>query len=94
MQRDGDHGRAAEQHVDADEEAERPGGGAGQAGKDDGGKNEIDDQQLIGLTGILKISHVTVHGLSVLNLDGFAPAARWHELSPSMEPDLPGSEVA
>jgi len=58
------------------------------------GKNEIDDQQLIGLTGILKISHVTVHGLSVLNLDGFAPAARWHELSPSMEPDLPGSEVA
>ena len=58
------------------------------------GNNEIDDQALIGLQGIVKISHATVHGLSVLNLDGFAPAARWQELSPPPETDLPGSDVA
>jgi hypothetical protein len=35
-------------------------------------KDEIDDKALIGLQGIVKISHVIVHGLSLLNLDGFA----------------------
>jgi len=58
------------------------------------GKNEIDDQALVGLRGVVKISHATVHGLSVLNLDGFASAARWSELSPVAEADLPGSELA
>jgi hypothetical protein len=58
------------------------------------GNNEIDDQALVGLRGVVKISHATVHGLSVLNLDGFAPAARWSELSLTSESDLPGSEVA
>ena len=58
------------------------------------GKNEIDDQALFGLQGIVKISYALVHGLSVLNLDGFAPATRWSELSPVAETDPPGSEVA
>jgi hypothetical protein len=58
------------------------------------GKNEIDDQALVGLQGVVKISHAVVHGLSVLNLDGFASAARWSELSLRSESDLPGSEVA
>jgi hypothetical protein len=58
------------------------------------GKNEIDDQALVGLQGVVKISHAVVHGLSVLNLDGFAPAARWSELSLTSQSDLPGSEVA
>ena len=58
------------------------------------GKNEIDDQALVGLQGVVKISHAVVHGLSVLNLDGFACAARWSELSLTSESDLPGSEVA
>jgi hypothetical protein len=58
-------------------------------------KDEIDDKALIGLQGIVKISHAIVHGLSLLNLDGFAPAARWEELSPANITDpLPGSEVA
>ena len=57
------------------------------------GKNEIDDRALVGLQGVVKISHAVVHGLSVLNLDGFASAARWQELSPPPESDL-GSEVA
>ena len=58
-------------------------------------KDEIDDKALVGLQGILKISHAIVHGLSILNLDGFAPAARWQELSPAKITDpLSGSEVA
>jgi hypothetical protein len=58
-------------------------------------KDEIDDKALVGLQGIVKISHAIVHGLTVLNLDGFAPAARWEELSPANITDpLPGSEVA
>ena len=57
--------------------------------------DEIDDKAMIRLKGIVKISHVMVHGLSLLNLDGFAPAARWEELSPStITGALPGSEVA
>ncbi len=58
------------------------------------GKDEIDDKALVGLRGVVKISHTIVHGISVLNFDGFAPAARWQELSPTMGSALPGSEVA
>jgi hypothetical protein len=58
-------------------------------------KDEIDDKALVGLQGVVKISHAMVHGMSVLTLDGFAPAARWEELSPDAATDhLPGSEVA
>jgi hypothetical protein len=58
-------------------------------------KDEIDDKALVGLNGIVKISHAIVHGLSLLNLDGFAPAPRWEELSPANISDpLSGSEVA
>ena len=58
------------------------------------GKDEIDDQALLGLKGVLKVSHAIVHGISVLNLDGFASAARWQELSPDAPDHLSGSEVA
>jgi len=57
-------------------------------------KDEIDDRALVGLRGVVKISHAIVHGMSVLNFDGFAPAARWEELSSTMGSDLRGSEVA
>jgi hypothetical protein len=46
-------------------------------------KDAIDDQALLGLEGVLKVSHAIVHGISVLNLDGFAPLSRWPELSPA-----------
>jgi len=58
------------------------------------GKDEIDDRSLVGLQGVVKISHAIVHGISVLNLDGFAPLSRWKELSPTAADDAPGSEVA
>jgi hypothetical protein len=56
------------------------------------GKNEIDDQTLVGLQGVVKVSDAFVHGISVLNLDGFAPLSRWKELSPTAAEDAPGSE--
>jgi hypothetical protein len=59
------------------------------------GRDEIDDKSLIGLRGVVKISHVVLHGTSLLNLDGFAPAAQWEELSTAPSPDssISGSEV-
>jgi hypothetical protein len=54
-------------------------------------KDEIDESQLVGLQGVVKISHVVLTGDSQLRLDGFAPASRWEELSPA---NLDGSEVA
>ena len=45
------------------------------------GKNKIDDKALIDIWGVVTVSEVTIHGISVLNFDGFAPAARWEELS-------------
>jgi hypothetical protein len=47
------------------------------------GRDEIDEKSLLGLCGIIKVSHAIVNGTSLLNLDGFAPAAQWEELSPS-----------
>ena len=47
------------------------------------GRDEMDETQLIGLKGVVKISHIFFNGTSLLRLDGFAPAARWEELSPA-----------
>jgi len=59
------------------------------------GKAEIDEKALVGLKGVLKVRNVIVHGLSLLNLDAFAPAVRWEDVSPANITDPnPGSEVA
>jgi hypothetical protein len=55
------------------------------------GRDEVDETQLIGLTGVVKISHVVLNGTSLFRLDGFVPASRWQELSPA---NLDGSQVA
>jgi hypothetical protein len=57
-------------------------------------KNEIDDKALVDLWGVVKVSEFTVRGISVLNFDGFAPAARWEELSMFAGMDHRGSEVS
>ena len=44
-------------------------------------RDEIDEKSLIGLRGVVKISHTVVNGTSLLNLDGFAPAMQWEQLS-------------
>lgn len=46
-------------------------------------RDEVDERQLVGLTGVVKISHIVFNGASLLRFDGFAPAARWEELSPA-----------
>jgi hypothetical protein len=58
------------------------------------GKNEIDDKALVDLWGVVKVSEVTVHGTSVLNFDGFAPAARWEDFSAFDGTEPRGSEVS
>jgi hypothetical protein len=47
------------------------------------GRDEVDETQLVGLKGVVKISHMVFNGTSLLRFDGFAPAGRWEELSPA-----------
>jgi len=54
------------------------------------GRDELEEKRLVGLSGVVKITHTIINGTSLLNFDGFAPAARWEELSGSAA----GSEVA
>jgi hypothetical protein len=44
-------------------------------------RNELDDRNLVGVLGLVKISHAVVNGSSLLNLDAFAPASQWEVLS-------------
>ena len=44
-------------------------------------RDEIDESALRGLTGVVKISHTVVHGVALVNLEGFAPASQWEQLS-------------
>jgi hypothetical protein len=50
------------------------------------GRDEIDDKALVGLRGVVKISHVVVTGHAVVNLDAFAPAGTWESISPTSPP--------
>jgi hypothetical protein len=47
------------------------------------GRDEVDEKQLVGLIGVVKISNVVFSQQSMLRFDGFAPAERWEELSPA-----------
>jgi hypothetical protein len=42
---------------------------------------QVDEKALPGLCGVVKISHTVMNGLSLINLDGFALASQWEELS-------------
>jgi hypothetical protein len=60
------------------------------------GQDEINEKSLVGLRGVVKIGHVVVNGTTFVNLEGFAPASLWHDLSPAVviPPTAAGSEVA
>ena len=45
------------------------------------GRDLIDENALQGLRGVIKTSYTTISGRWFLNLDGFAPATAWEELS-------------
>ena len=47
------------------------------------GRDEVDEKALLGLRGVVRTSRTTLNGRSFVNLDGFAPAGEWEELSVS-----------
>jgi len=47
-------------------------------------QDEVDERALRGLVGVVKISHIVVNGISLVNFDGFAPASQWEELVTDM----------
>ena len=58
------------------------------------GRDEVDEKAMLGLRGVVKISHTVVDGTSLLNFDGFAPANQWQELSPAPVSQVPDHEAA
>jgi hypothetical protein len=58
------------------------------------GRDELDEKALVGLTGVVQVSHVVVHGTSLLNLEAFAPAAQWNDSTMRLSASSHGSEVA
>jgi hypothetical protein len=42
---------------------------------------QVDEKALRDLRGVVKVSHTVINGNSLTNLDGFAPASQWEELS-------------
>ncbi len=47
------------------------------------GRDVVDEKAILGLRGIIKVSHTTINGRCFLNLDSFASADKWEELSTS-----------
>ena len=45
------------------------------------GSDQVDEKALLGLQGIVRISYTLLGGRRLLNLERFAPAADWDELS-------------
>jgi hypothetical protein len=58
------------------------------------GQDELDEKALVGLTGVVRVSHVVVHGTSLLNLQAFAPAAQWNHSPMRFSASNHDSEVA
>ena len=46
-------------------------------------QDQMDEKALINLRGVVRTSHVTLNGHTFQNLEAFAPAAEWKELSHS-----------
>jgi len=45
------------------------------------GRDEVEEKGLIGLRGVVKLSHTVVNGRTLVNLDAFAPAGAWESIS-------------
>ena len=58
------------------------------------GCDEIDEKALIGLKGVVKITHTTINGTPLLNLHAFAPASQWQNLSEATALNGSGQELA
>jgi hypothetical protein len=40
-------------------------------------RDEVEERGLLGLSGVVKLSHSVVNGRTLINLDAFAPAGAW-----------------
>jgi hypothetical protein len=58
------------------------------------GRDELDEKALIGLQGVLKLSHTTLNGYTYLNLDAFAPVDRWESIAEQQTGSGSAAEVA
>ena len=56
-------------------------------------RGEIDDQALIDLWGVIKVSQAIVRGVTVLQLDAFSSADRWEEPGTACDQAPAPSEV-
>ena len=56
------------------------------------GRDEVEEKGLVGLRGVVKLSHTVVMGRTLVNLDAFAPASAWESISspppPPLRPEL------
>ena len=57
-------------------------------------RDELDEKALVGLSGVVQVSHVVVHGTFLLNLEAVAPAAQWNDSTIRLSPSSHDSEVA
>jgi hypothetical protein len=57
-------------------------------------RDELDEKALVGLIGVVQISHVVIHGTSLLNLEAFAPRAQWNNPAMRLSTSSHDSEVA
>ena len=58
------------------------------------GRDELDEKALVGLIGVVQVSHVVVQGTSLPNLEAFAPAAQWNDSTMRLSASSHDSEVA
>ena len=46
-------------------------------------RDEVDERQLVGLQGVVKVSHVVYDGIPLVRFDGFAASCAWERLAPT-----------
>ena len=55
---------------------------------------ELDDRRVVGLEGVIRLSYWGSNGQRRLDVQGFAPAERWEELSHQVQPEAQVSAVS
>jgi hypothetical protein len=58
------------------------------------GRDEVDEKNLAGLRGVVKVSHTVLNGACVVNFGAFAPASQWEELSTVSSAHVRNTQVA
>jgi len=57
-------------------------------------REEVEERSLIGLRGVVKVSHTTWNGRTFQNLEAFAPAEQWNQFSSDSQHSNADQEVA